>query len=142
MCIPCRPHVDVHKGGWSHDVLMYTGWGVKNRMSCGPHKWMTPYGNIKLHHFLFHIGILSKFPQPDLAVPLHAYFTISLSLPHYLSLVSSQADFHSTLDTRHQDSLGKSTETYAEDEPFLKKAASDDYAPKRTSILRLKGFID
>ena len=42
MCISCRPHVDVHKGGsgsWTH---VERGGGVNKLIFCGRHKWMVP----------------------------------------------------------------------------------------------------
>jgi len=38
VCISCRPHVDVHEGEGAQ--LLWTH-GVKNRIFCGRHKWMT-----------------------------------------------------------------------------------------------------
>ena len=46
VCISCGPRVGVHKRGPAHvDAHVGRGRGVKNLISCGHNKWMTPKGS-------------------------------------------------------------------------------------------------
>jgi len=51
MCISCRPHVDVHKGGLAHVDACGQEGGQKSDF--GRHKWMAPY--MILHVHIVHI---------------------------------------------------------------------------------------
>jgi len=53
MCISCRPHVDVHKGGEGPAHVDACGQGVgevKNLIFCGHHKWVDP--NLTQYHLI------------------------------------------------------------------------------------------
>ena len=53
MCISCRPHVDVHKGGEGPAHVDACGQGVgevKNLIFCGHHKWVDH--NLTQYHLI------------------------------------------------------------------------------------------
>ena len=61
MCISCRPHVDVHKGGLAH---VDRGREVKNPIFLGRHKWMAPIDDRLLPVFaicdMFHCSFIQN----------------------------------------------------------------------------------